>query len=173
MNDFKKFLVKNLQKNSTRFYAKRNLPKRNFRVSGQFEKLSAVYLCLSDFDPIDPKKVEPYTNITTVKRYQSKLIKEISPYVRPVVIASSKEQLLEFVKTEKKNLADTKLYYYIIPHDDIWVRDTGAEWLVSQKEQIIVNHNFGLWGYIETKISGDWKFWDVPSNVPGGMKIFL
>lgn len=137
------------------------------RVAGQFEKLACVYLALSDFDPVNPKKVK--SNLKTVWSVQSEMIKSISPYVRPVVICSSEKQLKEF--TEKQEFKE--LYYYIIPHDDIWIRDSGVEWVINEKEQIMVNHNFGLWGYINTKITGDWAKFDNPSNIPGKLSKIL
>jgi agmatine/peptidylarginine deiminase len=140
-----------MKKNIIKLLSKKSISSNySFRVSGQFEKLSAIYVTLSTQDPISPSKIKNYTNIITVNEYHANLVKNISNFVRPVVIASSKDQLVRFVKEQEKVLNKVDFYYYIIPHDDIWVRDSGPEWIVSEKEkkQIVINHNFALWGYI-------------------------
>jgi agmatine deiminase len=145
--------------------------KNEGRVAGQFEKLSTIYISLVDFNFISPSKIEKYTNLPTLWNVEAFLLREISPYVRPVVLVNSKEELKKFIKSE--NLEDLKIYYYIIKHDDAWIRDTGCEWLITENSQSIIDHNFGLWGYISIDIKGDWKFCDQPNEIPKNLSSIL
>jgi agmatine deiminase len=143
--------------------------KMSFRVSAQFEPLAAVYIALSDFDSVQPEKLEKWTNKTTLSSCHAGVIRGLEPFVRPVVVAKDEQQLTDFMKQE----GFTSLYHYIIPHDDIWIRDSGVEWIVNDEEQIMLDHHFGLWGYINTKISGDWISYDNPSNIPAQLSKYL
>ena len=137
------------------------------RVPGQFEAQACIYLAYpSNGSSVPAKKMRSYTDLPTIQSIQASIIAKAHNVVRVVLIVSSMEELRRFVRDYRPILKGSHFYYYVIKHCDIWIRDTGMEFLCGRSRQVLVDHNFTLWGYREAKIRGSWKNCDIPNKIP-------
>jgi len=140
---------------------------KNLRVPGQWEPQECIYLAYpTNGNGVRPSIMKKYTNLPEMTDIQSEIIKLGSKYIKIVMIFSTTYELNSFINKYSQKLKGCTFYYYIIPHCDVWIRDTGMEFLCNKNRQVLVNHNFKLWGYTHNKINGPWKHCDVPNKIP-------
>ena len=141
--------------------------KNQLRVPGQFEPQACIYLAYpSNGGSLPAKKLHPHTDLPTVDGIQASIISKAHRVVRVILIVSDMGELHDFVRDYRHILKGSSFYYYVIKHCDVWIRDTGMEFLCSKSRQVLVDHNFRLWGYREAKIRGSWKDCDIPNKIP-------
>ena len=141
-----------------------------FRVPGQFEKQACIYLTYPTYGNfMSSDKLDKYTDLPTIQEVQAKIIQNAHQDVRVILIISKIDELHNFISTHRSILKNCRFYYYLIKHCDIWIRDTGMEFLCNKKRQILVDHNFRLWGYLKTKIRGAWRKCDIPNKIPAAV----
>ena len=141
--------------------------KAMLRVPGQWEPQEYIYLAYpTSGSAARPEILKKYTNLPEITDIQSEIIKLGSKFVKIVMIFSTQQEANGFMKKYAQKLKGCTFYYYIIPHCDIWIRDSGMEFLCNKEKQVLIDHNFQLWGYKHNKIRGSWKNCDVPNNIP-------
>ena len=137
------------------------------RVPGQFEAQACIYLAYpSNGSSLPARKLRPLTDLPTIQGVQASIIAKSHRVVRVILIVSNMEELRRFIREYRDILKGSSFYYYVIKHCDIWIRDTGMEFLCNRRRQVLVDHNFQLWGYREAKIRGSWKDCDIPNKIP-------
>jgi agmatine deiminase len=78
-----------------------------------------------------------------------RIIEELVPYVK-VKIAVQDSNEMDKIKSllENNNIPIQKVSFHSVPHGDIWFRDMGPIFIVSNKGKLkIVDFNFNGWGY--------------------------
>ena len=104
------------------------------RVPGQWEPQEYIYLAYpTSGSAARPEILKKYTNLPEITDIQSEIIKLGSKFVKIVMIFSTQQEANGFMKKYAQKLKGCTFYYYIIPHCDIWIRDSGMEFLFNKE----------------------------------------
>jgi agmatine deiminase len=115
-------------------------PSRTWKIPGEFEKQEAVWLSWPTYDhkkdtPVAPVMVE--------------LIKNLVPYVNvkiAVTGAGQSAEVEQLLDQHKIPMDNVKLFE--IPHDEVWMRDFGPAFMVSDLGKVkVADFDFNFWGY--------------------------
>ena len=111
-----------------------------YRFPAEFEPHEAIWL---GWPVYENKK-----GLSTVP-VMLKIIKELAPYVKVKIAAQDDEEKNKIIALLKeKQIPFRHVYFYTIPHADIWFRDMGPIFLKSDNGNLkIVKFNFNMWGY--------------------------
>lgn len=110
-----------------------------FRAPGEFENHGAIWIGWSTYE---------------IKRGSStipvhlKMIEELVPYVKvKIAVQDSDEMNIVQSLLKENNIPIQNVSFPVIPHGDIWFRDMGPIFIVSNKGSLkIVDFNFNTWG---------------------------
>jgi len=110
-----------------------------FRSPGEFEKHEAIWIGWSTYEIKKGLSTAPV---------HLKMIEELVPYVQ-VKIAVQGSDETNTVKSllKENNIPIRNVSFPVIPHGDIWFRDMGPIFIISNKGRLkIVDFNFNSWG---------------------------
>jgi agmatine deiminase len=80
-----------------------------------------------------------------------KVIRELAPYVKVNLGVQDGREIALVKRTLKENgISDRHIVYYVVPHNEIWVRDIGPAFVKNSTGGLaVVDFNFDVWGYEE------------------------
>ncbi len=113
--------------------------KEVFRTPGEFEKHGAIWIGWSTYEIKKGSSTVPV---------HLKMIEQLVPHVK-VKIAVQDSDEMNTVKSllKENNIPVQNVSFSVIPHGDIWFRDMGPIFIVSNKGRSkIVDFNFNTWG---------------------------
>ena len=108
----------------------------------EFERQDSVWLLWPTYEH---KRGRPSEEVTM------RIIKELAPFVN-VSLGVQDEQETAMVKRvlKENGIPDRHVRYYVIPHNEIWVRDTGPTFVRDSAGGLAAtDFNFNVWGYEE------------------------
>jgi len=140
-----------------------DLPSR-FRIAAEWEPQTHVYLASSSENEIDPGQF-PDGN-STVLDVQLAMIQAIHHNTKVRILVNTEEEIKHYqVHLAEKGIGNN-VDFLAVAHCDIWLRDTGPIWSVSNSGEIAaIWMGFNNWGYAPY-ILGDWANCDIPNNLP-------
>lgn len=119
----------------------------NHRFPAEFEEHEAVWLAWSTYE-----NKKGWSTIPV----HLKMIEELSPFVN-VKIAVQDPAEIETVRNilAENEVSAQHVSYHVTPHNDIWIRDMGPNFLVTEDGNLkMADFNFNVWGYESPQSEG-------------------
>ena len=112
----------------------------HFRFPGEFEKHQAIWLGWSTYEIKNGHSTVPV---------HLRMIEELVPYVKVKIAVQNSDEMDKIESLlESNNIPIRNVSFHVIPHGDIWFRDMGSIFIVSNKGNMkIVDFNFNGWGF--------------------------
>lgn len=143
-----------------------------FRIAAEWEPQEAVYLAIGPGDEIDAAH---FSNGTcTVEDVQVEMVRALQDVVMVRIIVNCDSETNTFQQAMKAaGLGQENVEFLIIPHGDIWVRDTGPIWRIEEDGSVALTwFGFNNWGYLPY-IEGEWAHSDIPNMLPKNLGIAI
>lgn len=114
-----------------------------FRFPAEFEQHEAVWISWPTY--------ENKAGFSTIPIHVQ-IIEALNSHVDVKIAVQDSAEIQTVTKIlSSKNIPADHVSYHIVPHGDIWIRDMGPNFVVSNKNRMkVVDFNFNLWGYAES-----------------------
>jgi agmatine deiminase len=136
------------------------------RVPAEWEPQAAVSIATPPGNEVDPSLFAG-AELTSVASVHGAMVRALAGHTRVRLLARTRREGLAYAQQIGAGALPADAFEVAaISHCDIWVRDTGPIWALSEHgEPALVWMGFTNWGYFP-RITGDWASCDIPNYLP-------